>query len=129
MATNIYNGNHMQVLDYANDTGSEIAAGAIVVMGALTNAILAIALVDIADGESGSVGVNCGVTAPKVSAAVFVKGESLVWDSSAGAFDDNQATPATGDVSGAAARADEDGANAETTCSVWLTGIPSTLTA
>ena len=128
MATNIYNSNHMIVTTWTNATGSDVASGAIVKLGAATNAILAVALVAIANGASGSVGFNCGVTAPKVTAAVFTKGESLVWDVSAGKFDDNQATPATGDVSGAASRADENGANLETTCSVWLTGVPSTLT-
>lgn len=129
MATNITNSNHMVVTAWTNGTGSAVAAGDIVKLGATTNAILAVALSAIADGATGNVGYNCAVTAPKVTAAVFKKGESLTWDVSAGKFDDNQATPASGDVSGAAARADADGANLETTCSVWLTGIPSTLTA
>jgi len=128
MATNIYNGSHQQVVQWTNGTGSAVTAGSIVVMGATGDAVLGVALGDIANGASGSVAYNCGVTAPKVSAAVFVAGESLVWDSSAGAFDDNQAVAATGDVSGAC-RAEVDGANTETTCSVWLTGVPGTLTA
>lgn len=41
---------------------------------------------------------------PKVSAAVIAAGETMVWDVSAndntGAFDDNLATPALGDISG-----------------------------
>jgi len=105
-----------------------VSSGDIVTMGGTNDATLGIALADIASGESGSVGVNCGVNAAKVSAAVFAAGESLVWDSSASAFDDNAATPASGDVSGSC-MADTAGANAETTCRVWLTGIPATLTA
>jgi predicted RecA/RadA family phage recombinase len=129
MATNVYNAHHMQVLQWTNGTGSAVSSGDIVVVGGTEDAIVCVALVDIADSATGSVGYNCGVTAAKVSAAVFGQGESLTWDSSASAFDDNQATPASGDVSGGAIRADAAGANAETSCSVWLTGVPSTLTA
>lgn len=129
MATNITNSNHMQVVQWANGTGGAKTAGSIVVMGTLGDATLGVALVDIANGASGSVGINCAVTAAKVSAAVFAAGESLMWDASAAAFDDNQAIAASGDVKGAAARAEAAGANAATTCSVWLTGIPATKTA
>ena len=38
-------------------------------------------------------------TLPKVAAAVIAQGEFVIWDVSAGAFDDSLATPATGDVS------------------------------
>jgi predicted RecA/RadA family phage recombinase len=65
--------------------------------------MLGVALVAIAIGGTGSVaieGVFSGV--PKVSGAVFVQGEKLVFDSSAGsgvgAFDDAAATPAAGDI-------------------------------
>lgn len=129
MATNIKNGNHMQVESWTNDTGAAVSANDIVVLGALGNAILAVALVDMAIAAEGEVGYNCEVTAAKVSAAVFTQGESLVWDSSASAFDDNVATPASGDVSVGASRAAADGANAEVVCQVWLTGNPGTLTA
>lgn len=129
MATNVYNSNHMQVADWTNGTGSAVASGDIVVMGAIGEATLGVALVDIANGATGSVGTNCGVTAAKVSAAVFKQGETLTWDSSVSAFDDTSLLAATGDVTGPATRADADGANLETTCSVWLTGIPGTLTA
>lgn len=129
MATNIYNSNHMQIITWTNGTGSAVASGAIVKIGATGQATLGVALEAIANGATGSVGYNCGVTAAKVSAAVFAQGEFLIWDASAAAFDDNAATPASGDVSTNAARADAAGANAETTCRVWLTGIPGTLTA
>jgi len=118
----------MKVLNWTNSTGSDVAAGDIVVVGTNVNVIICIALVDIANGASGSLGYDCAVTAAKVSAAVFNQGESLSWDASASAFDDNAATPAAGDVQGAASRAEADGAATETTCTVWLTGIPSAIT-
>lgn len=128
MATNVYNSNHMQIVQWVNGTGSAISSGDIVVMGTLGDATLGVALVDLAISASGSVGFNCGVTVAKVSAAVFAAGESLTWDASASKFDDNAATPASGDVSDTC-RADVSGANAEASCSVWLTGIPGALTA
>ena len=128
MANNGVYAEHAQSRTWTNGTGADISSGDIVVMGALGNATLGLASVDIANGASGSVLTNLTVTAPKVSAAVFKQGESLIWDSSVDAFDDNAATPASGDVTGSC-RADEDGANTETTCTVFLTGIPGTLTA
>ena len=110
-------------VNYSNSTGSAIAAGAVVAL----KHCLGIALVDIANGESGAVQVKGKVTAPKVSAAVFAQGEKLVYDVSAGAFDDSAATPATGDITGAAVAAVA-GANNETTCTVILTPGNATLT-
>jgi hypothetical protein len=53
-----------------------------------------------------------------------------VWDVSAntnaGAFDDNLATPATGDISGAAALAYEAAGAGVTSFRVRLTGVPGT---
>ena len=73
--------------------------------------ILAVASHAAAIGEP----VECKRTGvflvPKVSGAVIAQGESLTWDvtagSGAGAFDDNADTPASGDVTGAAAFAFE----------------------
>ncbi|CAN7466555.1 MAG TPA: DUF2190 family protein [Acidovorax sp.] len=69
---------------------------------------------------------------PKVSGAVIAQGETLTWDvsanSGAGAFDDNAATPATGDVTGAAAFAYEAAGNGTTTLAVYFTGTPGTVT-
>jgi predicted RecA/RadA family phage recombinase len=113
------------VLDYTNGTGSDIASGDVVVIGGL----LGVALDDIADGDAGVVQITGVFTLPKVSGAVIAQGESLVWDVTAGAFDDNQATPATDDVSGAAAVAAAAGADGETTLLVRLTGVPGTVTA
>ena len=110
-------------LDYTNSTGSDIASGDVVVVGGT----LAVALVDIANGDSGTVATDGVFTVPKVSGAVFSQGASLTYDVSAGAFDDNQATPASGDITGAAARAQVAGANGETTAQVKLTGAPGTV--
>ena len=126
MATNyIQDG---EVLQWTNGTGSAVSSGDVVVLGATGDATLGVALVDIANGASGSVKV-CGVfSVPKVSAAVFAQGETLIWDSSAGAFDDNQATPASGDVSGSVIAAAA-GAATETTCQALFLGKAGTLTA
>lgn len=110
-------------IDYTNGTGSYISSGDIVVIGGT----LGVALVDIANGESGTVGVKGVYTVPKVSAAVFSQGASLTYDVSASAFDDNAATPATGDITGPAARAHAAGANGETTAEVYFTGVPGTV--
>ena len=128
MANNVKNSNHMQTEKWTNDTGAAVAAGDVVVIGATSFVFLAVALVDMAIGAEGEIGYNCEVTVAKVSAAVFKQGETLSWDASVSEFDDNAATPATGDVKGVAAVATADGANAETTCTVRLTGIPAAIT-
>lgn len=110
------------VLDYTN-TGSAIVAGALVVIGGL----LAVALDDIANGATGPVQIKGVFTLPKVSGAVIGQGESLTWDVSAGAFDDDQATPATGDVTGASAVAAVAAGDGDTTLQVLLTGVPGTV--
>jgi predicted RecA/RadA family phage recombinase len=106
-----------EVIQWTNATGSAVAANAIVVVGHMVG----IALQSIANGASGSVGVE-GVYSgvPKVSAAVFAQGEKLILDVSAGAFDDSSATPSTGDLTGAAV-AWVAGANTETSCTIKLT--------
>ena len=118
-----------QVITWTNGTGASVASGQMVKIGN----ILGVALVTIANGASGSVaieGVFSGI--PKVSAAVFAVGEALVWDVSAntslGAFDDAAATPAAGDVRGAAV-AMVAGADTQTTCTVKLTPGNTTVTA
>jgi predicted RecA/RadA family phage recombinase len=110
------------VIDYT--AGSTIASGDVVVIGN----IIGVALGDIANGSTGSVATRGVFTVPKVSAAVIAQGESLVWDVSAGKFDDNAASPATGDISGAAACAWEAAGNGVTSFDVYLTGVPGTKT-
>lgn len=102
-------------VDYTN-AGSLIAAGTLVVLGNT----LGVAATDIATGETGAVYISGQFTLPKVTGAVFVQGEKLIWDVSAGKFDDSAATPATGDITGGAIAAVA-GANGETTCQAILT--------
>lgn len=112
---------------WTNGTGADVASGGI----AVASHMIGIALEDIANGATGSVDFTPGRVysgAPKVTAAVFAVGEKLIWDSSAGKFDDAAATPATGDITGAVV-AWVAGANLETTCSIMLTPGNATLTA
>lgn len=108
------------VIDYTNASGSTITSGTAIKL----SHCIGVALTDIADGATGAVAIEGVFSLPKVSAAVFAVGEKLIWDvsgnSGAGAFDDSSATPASGDVTGAAI-AVKAGANNETTCTVKLT--------
>ena len=110
------------VLNYT--AGAAIAAGAVVELKHCLGVALTAAA---ASGDVIAVAVDGCFTVPKVSAAVWVQGEKLIWDTSAGAFDDSAATPATGDMTGAAI-ATAAGANGETTCVVKLTPGNVTLT-
>lgn len=103
-------------IEWSNGTGNDVSSGDVVPL----QHCVGIALGDIANGASGTLLLEGVVTVPKVSAAVFAVGEKLLWDTSVGKFDDSSATPATGDLTGAAI-AVEAGANTETTCVVKLT--------
>lgn len=106
--------------------GTAVASDDVVVIGSNGDALIGIALGDIANGETGSVGL-CGVfTVPKVSAAVIAQGEYVIWDASAGAFDDNAAIAAAGDVSDGAIAFETAGAGV-TTIAVKLIGKPGVL--
>jgi predicted RecA/RadA family phage recombinase len=117
MNNGIHEGN---TLTWANSTGSDVASGDIVPVAG----VLYVATVDIADGASGTLATRYAVKAQKVSDAVIAQGETLTWDVSAGAFDDNQATPATGDITGATAYAMAAAGSGESTLEVVLTGVP-----
>ena len=95
--------------------GTAVSSGDVVVVGQQ----LAIATGDIANGASGEVCFEGEFEVPKVSAAVIAHGEMVMWDVSATGFDDNAATPATGDVTNAAIAA-EAGANGVTSFRVQL---------
>ncbi len=112
-----------KLFPWTNTTGTDVVSGQIVPIGN----ILAVATVDIPATQSGTVQVGYAVKAPKVSAAVIAQGESVNWDVSEGAFDDNQATPAAGDISGGAAFAMTAAGNGATTVEVVLTGVPGTV--
>ena len=103
-------------IPFTNSTGSTIVSGTAVVLGN----ILAVSLSDVANGQEGEAATEGVFELPKVPAAVFTRGEKLIWDSSAGAFDDSSAVAATGDITGAAV-AWAPGANNETTCLAKLT--------
>lgn len=124
MATNI-------VKDYGlretyTNGGAAISSGDCVKVGTVS-AHLGIALVDIAASTGvGELAVGCIATVPKVSGAVFAIGDQVLWDVSAGAVDDNSATPATGDFwCGTAIVA---GANGETTAQIRLDEQSKTVT-
>lgn len=113
-----------KVIEWTNG-GTAVVSGAVVVIGA----ILGVALVDIANGASGSVQIGGVFNVPKADAAVIAQGESLTWDVSLGNFDDNAATPAAGDVTGAPAVAAEGkGATTGETIAVLFTAVPGTVT-
>jgi predicted RecA/RadA family phage recombinase len=98
-------------------TAGAVAAGAVV---PLQHAI-GIALTSASgSGQVISVAIEGVFTVPKVSAAVWAAGEKLLWDASAAAFDASAATPATGDLMGAAI-AIAAGGSGQTTAQVKLT--------
>lgn len=111
MATNfVQNGDSMTIT-----AGATLTAGQVVRVGNL----LGICVTDIANGATGTVNLTGVYSVPKVSAAVIAAGESVIWDASAAAFDDNLATPATGDVSGCCVAVEAAG-NGVTTVKVKL---------
>lgn len=103
---------------------AEIVSGQVVRIGN----ILGVATAPVANGAQGLAAIDGVFTVPKVSGAVILVGESLLWDASAAAFDDNLATPATGDVGGAPAVAFESAGNGVTSIAVRFTGVPGTVT-
>jgi len=124
MATNyVQEGNTIQYT-----AGADISSGDVVVIGSNGDAIIGVALVDIANGSTGSVAIEGVFTVAKVSAAVIAQGEYVVWDASVSEFDDNAATPASGDVVDGAI-AWESAGNGVTSIAIKLTGRPGTLTA
>lgn len=120
MATNYVQAG--EVIDYT--AGADKTSGQVVAFGNM----LGVCTDAIANGATGSVALTGVFTVPKVSAAVIAAGESLTWDASAAAFDDNLATPATGDITGAAAVAFEAAGNGVTSLKVKFTGVPGTRT-
>ena len=119
-------GNYIQPGEVVEHTATaNLASGQVVAMGN----ILGVALKDIPSGSPGPVQITGVFVVPKVAGAVIAQGESLTWDASAAAFDDNLATPASGDITGAAATAFEDAGNGATSLKVKLSGAPGTRTA
>lgn len=110
------------VITWANATGSDVASGDVVAVGS----IIAVAAVNIADGSTGELATVGVFECPKAATAVIGQGEGVIWDSSESAFDDDQAAPGDGDVSGAAV-AWADAGNGATTVKVRLTGAVGTV--
>ncbi|NMG56520.1 capsid cement protein [Aromatoleum aromaticum] len=102
-----------------------IAVGEVVRVGNL----LGVAPAAIASGATGEIDIEGVFVVPKVSGAVIAAGETLTWDASAAAFDDNAAVAASGDITGAAAVAFEAAGAGVTSIAVKFTGVPGTLTA
>lgn len=77
-----------------------IAVDAVVVCGVVgaAKSSVGVAVEAIANTETGFVSTGGLWEFTKVSGAVIKAGESVNWDASAAAIDDNAATPATGDV-------------------------------
>lgn len=85
-------------VNYTN-AGSAIAAGAIVAL----KHCLGIAITDIAATTgTGELAVEGVFLVPKATGTAWVNGEKLLWDTSAAKMDASGATPATGDIMGAA---------------------------
>ena len=112
-----------KVLDYVNTTGAAVRSGDVVVAGAL----LGVALVDIADGATGSVSIDGVYVVPKVAGAAVGQGVAVVFKANSKAF--TVGAPAAGDVSGAAAVAFDAAASAATVMHVKFTGVPGTVAA
>lgn len=109
-------------------SGAAIAVDDVVILGT-TNAkksTVGVAMKNVADGVTaeGAVAVKGVFEFPKVSAAVIKAGESVSWDASSGAVDDNALVTAVGDVA-EFGKAMEDGANGDTTIMVDI-GYPGT---
>lgn len=83
-----------EVIDYT--AGADIATGDVVVVGNL----IGVAITDIANGAVGPAKITGVFELPKVPTAVIGAGETVNWDLDVGAFDDNQAVAAAGDLSG-----------------------------
>lgn len=112
-----------EVLTWTNGTGSAVASGQVVKIGQT----LGVALVDIANGASGSVAISGVFVVPKATSAVIAQGDPVLWDVSEGKFDAKGATPATGDVSGGSVTAFEAAGNGTTSLRVRFNGIPGTV--
>lgn len=109
---------------YTN-TGAAISSGDVVVM----SHTIGIAMVDIAATTGvGEVAIEGVFAVPKADLAVIVVGEKLLWDASAGDFDDSAATPASGDILGAVVAVEAKGATTSETILVKLTPGNATLT-
>lgn len=71
--------NHIQegaVIDWTNDTGSDVSSGSVVVIGVLVG----VALGNIANGEEGRVAIEQVFEVPKNSSLAIDQGDRCYWD-------------------------------------------------
>lgn len=101
-----------KIMSWTNGTGGDIASGDVVLIGTRVG----VALVDIADGESGSVAVAEVFEVPKVAPLAIAAGDFLYWD----VADANFNKTATDNTLGGYAFADA--ASADTTVNIKLNG-------
>lgn len=107
--------NEGAIRTWTNGTGANKVSGQVVVVGKQ----IGICTVDIANGASGEVAFAGRFNVPKLSGAVILHGEMVMWDASGANFDDSLATPASGDVTNAAI-ACTDAGNGVTTLDIQL---------
>lgn len=98
-------------IKYTNGTGSTITSGSIVIIGAL----IGIALLDIADGDSGEVALDGVWELPKVTGTAMTQGDELFYNSGT-----NKVTKTATDKAIGCAFADQ--ASGDTTVKVKLYG-------
>lgn len=105
---------YLQVGDVVDYTcPGTVAVGAEIVLGTNSPASLGVALKAGVAGDVIPLAICGTFTMPKLSGAVIAQGESVDWDVSLGVVDDNQMTPAAGDLSnfGIAVKAAASGTN------------------
>lgn len=110
-----------KVLQFTNG-GSAILSGDAVVIEKLVG----VALVDIANGATGSVAITQVYNLPKVDAAVIAQGEQVLYDVSASEVDDESAVAAAGDLLGWGIAFEAKGATTGENIAILLT--PNALT-
>ncbi|MEZ0231896.1 MAG: DUF2190 family protein [Methylophilaceae bacterium] len=120
MAKNYIQPGH--VMDFI--AAADVVSGQVVRVGNT----LGVSLGDYKNGDAGELQISGVFEVPKVTTAVIAQGASVLWDASAGKFDVNSSTPASGDVGGASASAFKAGANGDTTIWIRFSGAPGTLT-
>jgi predicted RecA/RadA family phage recombinase len=100
---------------WTNGTGVDKVSGQVVVVGKQ----LGICTGNIANGATGEVAFEGRFNVPKLTTAVILHGEMVMWDASAANFDDSAAIAAAGDVTNAAI-ACEDAGNGVTDIDIQL---------
>lgn len=120
MATATYMKDGMGPLTVNYLTTAAVAIDQIITVGTNGNVSLGVARqTAAASGETITVDVGGCYTFPKVSAGVIKAGETVDWDETLDAIDDNQSTLGTGDI-GDVGIALEDAGNGTTTVAVQL---------